>query len=79
MESMKYMPTLPSWSFLIEHPSGKKILYDLGILQDWRSLAPVISESLRERGWEVDVKEEVIDIIEKNGIPAKDISSIIWR
>lgn len=79
MESMKHMPILPSWSFLIEHPSGQKVLYDLGVPRDWHKFAPVVAERLKESGWKIEVEEEVIEILEKGGIAASEISSIIWR
>lgn len=79
MEGMKYMPPLPAWSFLIEHPSGQKILYDLGVPKDLQSFSPAICEHLKRQGWKVDVKEEVIDILDRNGIAANEISAIIWR
>ncbi|KAJ5355637.1 hypothetical protein N7517_010246 [Penicillium concentricum] len=78
MEGMSYMPVLPSWSFLIEHPSNEKILFDLGVPKDWHSYAPIVSQRLEERGWEIDVKEEVIDTLDKNGVTADEISAIIW-
>ena len=79
MDGMEYMSPLPSWSFLIEHPSGQKILYDLGTRKDLNSFAPTVSEHLEAQGWKVDVEEEVIDTLDKNGIPATEISGIIWR
>ena len=79
MEGMHYIPPLPAWSFLIEHPSGQKILYDLGVPKDLNSFAPIVQEHLKVQEWEIDVKEEVIDILDKNGIAANDISAIVWR
>ncbi|KAJ5285856.1 hypothetical protein N7524_001162 [Penicillium chrysogenum] len=78
MDGMEYMYPLPSWSFLIEHPSGQKILYDLGTRKDLDSFAPTVCEHLKAQGWKVDVKEEVIDTLDKNGIAATGISAIIW-
>ncbi|OQE16581.1 hypothetical protein PENFLA_c027G00020 [Penicillium flavigenum] len=78
MDGMEYMSPLPSWSFLIEHPSGQKILYDLGTRKDLNSFAPTVCEHLEAQGWKVDVKEEVIDTLDKNGIAATEISAIIW-
>ncbi|KAJ5517118.1 hypothetical protein N7527_008678 [Penicillium freii] len=78
MEGMEYMLPLPAWSFLIEHPSGQKILYDLGVPKDLHSFSPAICEHLERQGWKVDVKEEVIDILDRNGIAANEISAIIW-
>jgi len=35
------LPETGTWSFLIEHDSGRKLLFDLGIPTDWRDMAPV--------------------------------------
>lgn len=79
MEGMEYMLPLPAWSFLVEHPSGQKILYDLGVPKYLDSFSPAICEHLEQQGWKVDVKEEVIDILDRNGIASNEISAIIWR
>lgn len=79
LDGMKYMPTLPSWSFLIEHSSGQKALFDLGVPKDWHSLAPSVVDPLESRGWDITVDKEVIDILQEDGIAADQINSIIWR
>jgi hypothetical protein len=36
---------IPCYSFLIEHKkSGKKILYDLGLMKEWKEKQPPASE-----------------------------------
>lgn len=76
---MERMTPLPAWSFLIEHPSGQKILYDLGVPKDLNSFPPIVCQSFKEQGWEIDVKEEVVDTLKKYGVMANEISAIIWR
>ncbi|KAJ6134635.1 hypothetical protein N7523_000957 [Penicillium sp. IBT 18751x] len=75
---LKYMPTMPSWSFLIEHPSGKKALFDLGVPKSWKSFPPAAIGHIDSLGWNVRVEEEVIDILSRNGVRPEGISSIIW-
>lgn len=69
----------PAYSFLIEHPSGKRILFDLGVRKDWQNLAPRIVEHIRNGGWKVDVKKNVADILHENGVPLESIDAIVWR
>lgn len=76
---IKYMPTMPSWSFLIEHPSGKKALFDLGVPKSWSSFPPVAVGHIDGFGWDIRVDKEVIDILSENGVQPEEISSIIWR
>ncbi|KAK5249314.1 hypothetical protein LTS03_002339 [Exophiala xenobiotica] len=68
-------------AFLIEHdPSGKKVMFDLGVRKDYWNLAPVIQKrlgaaipSLRVDG---DKTPEVL--LQKNGISLESIASVIW-
>jgi hypothetical protein len=39
---------VPAYSFLVEHASGRKVLFDLGVRQDWQNLSPVIVARLKE-------------------------------
>lgn len=79
MNGMQYMPIIPSWSFLIEHGSGKKLLFDMGVPKDWRKMAPVVAKSLESHGWDINVDKEVVDILSGHGLAADEISGIIWR
>ncbi|KAL2831014.1 beta-lactamase-like protein [Aspergillus pseudoustus] len=78
MLGMEYMPVLPSWSFLIQHASGEKLLFDLGVPGDWRTFAPVVTEKLEARGWDITVDKEVVDVLGDHGVAAHEISGIIW-
>lgn len=79
IEGLEYMQPVPSWSFLIEHPSGQKALFDMGVPKDWQSFAPVVTKALSSYGWDISVEKEVIDVLEEQGIAAREINSIIWR
>lgn len=70
--------TIPVFSFLVEHDSGRKVLFDLGVRKDWENLAPATLQRLRIGGWEVKVKKDVREQLEENGVAGKDIESIIW-
>lgn len=69
----------PAFSFLIEHPSGRKLLFDLGVRKDWWNLAPKITSRLKDGNWKVEVKKGVNEILEENGVPLDSIEAIIWR
>lgn len=79
IKGLTNMPTMPSWSFLIEHPSGKKALFDLGVPKSWKSFPPAAVGHIDSLGWDIRVEEEVIDILSQNGVRPEEISSIIWR
>lgn len=70
-----------SWTFLIEHPSGRKLLYDLGSRKDWENLPPSIGlKGLMEAGVinEFRVEKNVSEILTEGGIDTKHIEGIIW-
>ena len=69
----------PSYSFLIEHPSGRKLVFDLGVRKDYATgFSPKILERIKDGGWTVKVEKDVRDQLEENGINVKDIEAIIW-
>ncbi|KAJ9664946.1 hypothetical protein H2201_004998 [Coniosporium apollinis] len=68
----------PSYSFLIQHPDGKTLLFDLGMRKDWENLAPRIVKRIRTEDWTVKAEKNVADILQENGFKLKDISAIIW-
>lgn len=69
----------PTYSFLLEHPSGRKLLFDMGVRKDWTNLAGPIVNLIQSLGWEVKVEKNMIEILEENGVKRNDIEAIIWR
>lgn len=69
----------PAYSFLIEHPKGKKLLFDLGIRKDWKNLPPAVIGPIKRHGWEISVEKGVDEILEAGGVDPVDINGIIWR
>jgi len=69
--------TGPSLSFLIEHPSGKTILFDLGVRHDWQKLPSY--PKFRDMAWGITVQKDVARILEENKVNIANgaISSII--
>lgn len=70
-----------TWSFLIEHPSGRKLLYDLGTRKDWKNLPPAWRlETLLENGVmeALEIEKNVADILEEGGMELGEIEGIIW-
>ncbi|KIY02267.1 uncharacterized protein Z520_02405 [Fonsecaea multimorphosa CBS 102226] len=70
----------PAYSFLVEHPSGRKLLYDLGTRKDWQNFSPVVNQLLKDHDLTVEVKKDVAEILEDHGVPAGEgaIEAIIW-
>jgi hypothetical protein len=68
----------PSYSFLIEHPSGRKILFDLGIRKDTNNLPPPIVGLINSPGCEFKVKKDVAELLEDNGVETRSIEAVVW-
>ncbi|SMY20955.1 unnamed protein product [Zymoseptoria tritici ST99CH_1A5] len=68
----------PSFSFLIEHPSNKPILFDLGIRKDWDKL-PSAEKFIRLK-WYINVEKDVATVLKDNNIDVDGgaIASILW-
>lgn len=71
---------LTTWCFLVESPTGKKTLFDLGVPPDYdSSFTPAIQTKLRSSGWEIKVEKHVADSLKEGGIDLRTINSVVWR
>lgn len=68
----------PAYSFLIEHPSGRKLLFDLGVRTDPHNLAPVMANTIATQNWTVTAQKGVREILEENGVNSTAIEGIVW-
>ncbi|KAK3311944.1 metallo-beta-lactamase superfamily protein [Apodospora peruviana] len=71
----------PEWgcslSFLLEHPSGRKLVFDLGIRKDPDNLAPKIVNYLPSTGYTIK-SQNVADILANGGVKGEEIEAVIW-
>jgi hypothetical protein len=68
-----------AYSFLLEHPSGRKLLFDLGMRKDPQNLSKPISDRIVSNGWVVSAEKNVADILKENDVKCDDIEGIVWR
>lgn len=68
----------PSFSFLIEHPSSRSLLFDLGVRKDWENLAPITTKRIEATKCIVKVQKGVREQLEEHGVDTKKIEGIIW-
>ena len=71
--------SVPSLCFLLEHPSGRRLVWDLGIRKDYTNYAPKIAEYIPTTGYTIDAPKHVAEILEDGGIPRAGIEAVIWR
>lgn len=69
----------PSLSFLLEHSSGRRLVWDLGIRKDWQNHAPVIANYIPTRNYTIEVTKNVIEVLEEEGVKGSSIEAVIWR
>ncbi|KAF9872956.1 hypothetical protein CkaCkLH20_09466 [Colletotrichum karsti] len=68
----------PAFVFLVEHPSGKKALFDLGVRKDIDGFPPAILSVMKGR-FTIDVEKDIATILKEDGrVGLDEINSIIW-
>ncbi|KAI8940647.1 hypothetical protein NX059_001917 [Plenodomus lindquistii] len=70
--------TSPSHSFLIEHPSGRRLVFDLGIRKDYQNYSKSIAEYLPTTKYSIQVSENVADILQSNSVDLSTIEAVVW-
>ncbi|KAL3460222.1 beta-lactamase-like protein [Aspergillus heterothallicus] len=68
----------PSFAFLIEHPSGRRLLFDLGLRPDHQNLPPVIQQYFRAQDVKLSVEKGVSQLLAENGVDPRTIEAIVW-
>lgn len=71
--------TSPSLCFLLEHPSGRKLVWDLGIRKDYNHYAPEIAAYLPTTKYNIQVTKNLVEILEEHGVHADQVEAVIWR
>jgi hypothetical protein len=71
--------TSPSHSFLLEHDSGRKLVFDLGIRKDYQNYAPKIAQYIPTTNYDVQVSKNVVEVLQEGGIKANEVEAVIWR
>jgi hypothetical protein len=69
---------LPSYSFLIEHQSGRKLLFDLSVRKDWKNMAPSAVKQITDANVDMRIDKDVYDILSENGSDPKAVEAIFW-
>ncbi|KAM5380137.1 hypothetical protein ACJZ2D_003784 [Fusarium nematophilum] len=69
----------PSLSFLLEHRSGRKLVFDLGIRKDYENYSPTIAKYIPTTNYDIKVMGSVADILRDNGVSLDRVEGVIWR
>jgi hypothetical protein len=76
---LETFPSSPSHSFLLEHPSGRRVVFDLGIRKDYQNYAPKIAAYIPTTNYKIDVEKNVAEILEDGGVSLRSVEAVIWR
>lgn len=68
----------PSFAFLIEHNSGRKLLFDLGVRKDIDKLPPAIQNYFEHGKVRVSVEDDVHSLLVSNQFDPQEVEGIIW-
>jgi hypothetical protein len=68
----------PTFGFLIEHGSGRKIMFDLGARPDWENYSPRIQKFVGAGGWVKERGVGIVKILEENGAKLENIEAVVW-
>jgi hypothetical protein len=72
------LPTVPTWSFLVESSDGRRALFDIGVPKDrQKSFSPALNARIPKVA-NITVEREVADTLIENGVELKGVGSIIW-
>ena len=79
IEGVQHIRPVPSLSFLLEHPSGQKLLLDLGVPKEITVLGTEVADRLKKVGHRIEVEKDVVEVLEENDIKRDEIDAVIWR
>lgn len=68
----------PALSFLLEHPSGKRYLWDLGVPADLDALGPEVADRLKKVSYKIEARDPA-SVLAADGISTESITGVIWR
>ncbi|KXJ84709.1 beta-lactamase-like protein [Microdochium bolleyi] len=77
-DGFDHLNDIPSLSFLIESPAGKKLLFDLGFPADLGSLPPAPSQMWGSLGIDMKVGKDVSQVLVEQGILLRDVGAVVW-
>lgn len=79
LDGFEQLPQIPSWSFLVQSSTGRKVVFDLSVpLDPFNSFAPSVVKQLEELNWGLEIENDVAGVLKDGGVNLTDIESITW-
>ena len=76
---METFEQIPSLCFLLEHPSGRKLVWDLGIRKDYDNYSPKIAQYIPLAYSRIECTKSVADVLQDHEYSLDAIEAVIWR
>ncbi|KZO97100.1 Metallo-hydrolase/oxidoreductase [Calocera viscosa TUFC12733] len=69
---------VPAFCFLVTHqPSGKKLMYDLGVRGDWKVAYPTAIMQMARDLWRADAQIETADLLRQGGVDPETVDAVV--
>jgi len=70
---------VPAVSFLIQHqPSGKKLMYDLGVRKDWQTAFPSGVMEMARDLWDAEALVDTAELLKAGGVDPESVDAIVF-
>ncbi|KAJ3555475.1 hypothetical protein NM688_g2558 [Phlebia brevispora] len=67
---------IPSFAFLITHPTHGRTLFDLGLRKNNEGYPPVVTELMKQH--QIECKEDVAEVLQKGGVDPSSIKHVFY-
>ncbi|KAK1226011.1 hypothetical protein PQX77_011029 [Marasmius sp. AFHP31] len=70
----------PAYAFLITHPNGRRLMFDLGARKDADGWAPALKAGLTSYPhFDLRVDKDAVEQLTEGGVALESIDTVIWR
>ncbi|EJT98780.1 Metallo-hydrolase/oxidoreductase [Dacryopinax primogenitus] len=70
---------VPAFCFLVTHmPSGRRIMYDLGVRRDWKEAYPREVMLMARDMWAADAHAETAELLKQGGVDPESVDTIVF-
>jgi hypothetical protein len=69
----------PGKLFLLEHPSGRTLVFDLGIRKDLSTASKYLRDAVQAGIAKIDFGPDVTETLIDGGVSLESVEAVIWR
>ncbi|KEF55603.1 uncharacterized protein A1O9_08353 [Exophiala aquamarina CBS 119918] len=68
---------VPCYVFLLRNNEDRKVLFDLGLRNDWKKLSPSVQGEIEREHIKITMDQDVIESLDQHGIAPGDVEAIV--